>query len=257
MIHPTAIIDDSAELAADVEVGPYAVIGANVSIDSGSSVGANAVVKGITKIGKNNKIFPFASIGEDCQDKKYNGEPTKLEIGDNNHFREFCTVHRGTVQDKGLTKIGNRGLFMNYTHIAHDCDIGDDVIIGNCSQIAGHAKLGDFVLISGHCGVHQFCTVNSHAMLGPSTVLLKDMPAFVLVQGNPAKTYTMNFEGMRRKGFSTETISNLKKGFSIVFRQGHTLEKALELLGEAFPEPDEMMTLYIDSFSTLNRGLTR
>lgn len=257
MIHPTAIIDPKAELASDIEVGPYAVIGADVKIDSGTTVGAHAVIKGITEIGKNNKIFQFTSIGEDCQDKKYNGEPTRLEIGDDNHFREFCTVHRGTVQDQGLTKIGSRGLFMNYVHIAHDCVIGDDVIIGNSTNLAGHVTIGDFVIISGACGIHQFCKIGSYAMLGGHTVLLKDAPAFVMVMGSPSKVYTMNFEGMKRKGFSKETMAALKKAYSIVYRQGHTLEKALEILDETFPEPDEMMQIYRESFNDMTRGLTR
>ena len=186
-IHPTAIIDSRAILADDVTVGAYSIIGAEVELGSGCEIASHVVIKGPTKIGKNNRIFQFASVGEDCQDKKYKGERTFLEIGDNNVIRETCTIHRGTVQDQSITRIGNNNLFMVNVHVAHDCIVGNDCVFANNAGLAGHVHVGDGVIFGGNTGVHQFCQIGSYAMMGGASLVLKDIPAFVMVSGNPAQ----------------------------------------------------------------------
>ncbi len=256
-IHPTAVVDPSARIAEGVTIHPYTVIGAGVEIGSGSEIGPHAVVKGPTRMGKNNRIFQFASIGEDCQDKKYKGEPTRLEIGDNNVFRETSTVHRGTVQDAGLTKIGSNNLFMVNTHVAHDCIVGNDCIFANNVGIAGHVVVGDSVILGGNSGIHQFCRLASYSMVGGGSLILKDVPAFVMVSGNPAQAAGMNFEGMRRRGWTSETINNLKRAYKIVYRQGLTIEQALKTLeSEILPICPEV-ALLIESLKMSTRGITR
>lgn len=256
MIHPTAIIDERANLAGDVRVGPYSIIGAGVEIGAGSVVGPHVVIRGETRIGKNNQFFQFASIGEDCQDKKYRGEPTRLEIGDNNVFRECVTIHRGTVQDQGVTSIGNGCLFMNYTHIAHDCVVGNDVIVANGSQVAGHVHLDDGAIIGGQSAIHQFCRVGSCAMVGGATILFKDVPAYVTVQGNPAHAHGMNVEGMRRRNFDKDLIRRLKSAYKLVYRQSDTLKSALEEL-RSWPDPEPELLRFIESLESATRGIVR
>jgi UDP-N-acetylglucosamine acyltransferase len=229
-IHPTAIIDSQAILADDVTVGAYSIIGAEVELGAGCEIGSHVVIKGPTKIGKNNRIFQFASVGEECQDKKYKGERTFLEIGDNNIIRETCTIHRGTVQDELITRIGSNNLFMVNVHIAHDCVVGNDCVFANNAGLAGHVKVGDGVIFGGNTGVHQFCQIGSYAMMGGASLVLKDIPAFVMVSGNPAQAAGMNFEGMRRRGWSSETITLLKRAYKIVYRQGLTLDVAIAQL---------------------------
>lgn len=256
-IHPTAIIDSSAKIADDVSIGPYSIIGAEVEIGSGCEIGPHVVIKGPTKIGKNNRIFQFATVGEECQDKKFKGERTYLEIGDNNVIRENCTIHRGTVQDESITRIGNNNLFMVNTHIAHDCVVGNDCIFANNAGLAGHVKVGNNVIIGGNTGVHQFCQIGSHAMTGGASLVLKDIPAFVMVFGNPAQATGMNFEGMRRRGWSSETIGLLKRAYKIVYRQGLTLEVAIaQLEADILPVCPEV-GLFIDSLKASTRGITR
>ncbi|WLD59215.1 acyl-ACP--UDP-N-acetylglucosamine O-acyltransferase [Salinispirillum sp. LH 10-3-1] len=230
MIHPTAIIDPSATLGANVSVGPYSVIGANVTIGADCEIGPHVVIKGPTTIGKRNRIFQFASIGEECQDKKYRGEPTQLHVGDDNVIRECVTMQRGTVQDEGLTRVGSRGLYMAYAHIAHDCRIGDDVIVANASQIAGHVHLGDYAILGGGTMVHQFCRIGTGSMTGAGTVVFKDIPAYVMAQGNPAKAYTMNFEGLKRRNYDAASLAALKRAYKTVYRQGITLQEAIDIL---------------------------
>lgn len=255
MIHPTAIIDPSAELAGDVQVGPYSIIGPDVKIGKGTVVGPHVVINGPTTIGKNNRIFQFASVGEECQDKKYQGEPTRLEIGDDNVIRESVTIHRGTIQDNSLTKIGSRNLLMAYVHVAHDCIVGDDNIFANNASIAGHAQVGNGVILGGMTGVHQFCKIGSYAMTSACSLVLKDIPAYVMVSGNPAEARSMNFEGMKRRGWSKETIANLRRAYKVIYRQGLTLERALaELAG--FEASAELQIL-IDSLKASERGITR
>ena len=255
MIHPTALIDPAAELAEDVQVGPYSIIGPDVKIGAGTVVESHVVIKGPTTIGRNNHIFQFASVGEDCQDKKYNGEPTRLEIGDDNVIRESVTIHRGTIQDNSLTKIGSRNLLMAYVHVAHDCMIGDDCILANNASVAGHAHVGNGVILGGMTGVHQFCKIGSYAMTSGCSLVLKDIPAYVMVSGNPASARSMNFEGMRRRGWSKDVVSSLRKAYRVVYRQGLTLEQALAEL-EAM-EPSDALQIFIDSLKASERGITR
>lgn len=255
-IHATAIVDPRAELAADVDVGPYSIIGPDVVIGEGTWIGPHVVVSGPTVIGRRNRIYQFSSIGQDCQDKKYKGEPTRLEVGDDNVIRESCTLHRGTVQDQGLTRVGSRNLLMVNTHLAHDVVVGNDNIIANNAGIAGHAHIGDFVIIGGNSGIHQFCRIGSYAMLGGGTTLFKDVPAFVMATGNPAEPRGMNFEGMKRKGWSSETINTLRKAYKVVFRDGLTLDAALPLLDEMAVACPEVLT-FIDSLRASTRGIIR
>lgn len=255
MIHKTAIIDPGAELAGDVQVGPYSVIGPDVKIASGTVIGPHVVIQGPTTIGRDNRIFQFASIGEACQDKKYNGEPTALEIGDNNVIREHVTIHRGTIQDNGLTRIGDNNLLMVGVHVAHDCMIGNNNIFANTTGIAGHVHIGDGVILGGMTGVHQFCRIGSYAMTAGCSLVLKDVPAYVMVGGNPAAARSMNFEGMRRRGWGPEVVSLLRKAYKIVYRQGQTLEQALVQL-DALGGGAELQ-LFIDSLRASERGITR
>lgn len=255
MIHPTAIIDPAARLADDVQVGPWSVIGPDVEIGAGTVIASHVVIQGPTRIGCNNRIYQFASVGADCQDKKYRGEPTRLEIGDNNVIREHVTIHRGTVQDNSLTRIGDRNLLMVGVHVAHDCMIGNDNIFANTTGIAGHVHIGDGVILGGMTGVHQFCKIGSYAMSAGCSLIVKDIPAYVMVGGNPAAARSMNFEGMRRRGWSSETISSLRKAYKIVYRQGLTLEQALEELDAMTVTPE--LQLFIDSLRASERGITR
>tara|TARA_Y100001972_G_scaffold115246_1_gene151724 strand:+ start:680 stop:1447 length:768 start_codon:yes stop_codon:yes gene_type:complete len=255
MIHPTAIIDPAAVLGEGVQVGPWSVIGPDVEIGSGTTIASHVVVQGPTRIGRNNRIFQFASVGAECQDKKYRGEPTRLEIGDDNVIREHVTIHRGTIQDNSLTRIGDRNLLMVGVHVAHDCMIGNDNIFANTTGIAGHVHIGDGVILGGMTGVHQFCKIGSYAMSAGCSLIVKDIPAYVMVGGNPASARSMNFEGMKRRGWSAETISGLRQAYKTVYRQGLTLEQAIAEL-EAMPAAFELQ-LFIDSLRASERGITR
>lgn len=254
MIHPTAIIDPSAILAPDVSVGPYAVIDANVVIGAGCEIGPHVVIKGPTRIGERNRIFQFASIGEECQDKKYRGEPTELHIGDDNVIRECVTMQRGTVQDEGLTRVGSRGLYMAYAHVAHDCRIGDDVIVANASQIAGHVHMGDFAILGGGTLVHQFCRIGTGSMTGAGTVVFKDIPAYIMAQGNPAKAYTMNFEGLKRRQYDASSLAALKRAYKTVYRQGLTLHDAIDVLAQ---DTTPCVQVFHASLVASTRGIVR
>ncbi|TXJ09730.1 MAG: acyl-ACP--UDP-N-acetylglucosamine O-acyltransferase [Acinetobacter sp.] len=256
-IHPTAIIHPSAKIAADVQIGAYSIIGENVSIASGTIVHSHVVIAGYTRIGQHNQIFQFSSVGERCQDLKYNGEETWLEIGDYNTIREHCTLHRGTVQDQGLTKIGDHNLLMVNTHVAHDCMIGSHNIIANNVGIAGHVHVGDYVLLGGNSGIHQFCRIDSYSMVGGASLILKDVPAFVMVSGNPAHAHGMNFEGMRRKGWSKETIGGLRQAYKILYRSNLTTQDAVERIrNEILPQVVEVQLL-LDSLQHSTRGIVR
>ncbi len=254
-IHPTAILDPQAELADDVEVGPFSIIGPGVVIGSGTVVGPHVIIKGPTTLGKNNRIFQFASVGEDCQDKKYKGEPTRLEIGDDNVIREGVTIHRGTVQDQQLTRIGSRNLFMAYSHVAHDCIVGNDCILANQATLAGHVTLGDFVILGGLSAVHQFSRIGDHAMCGGGSIILKDIAAFTLVSGHPAESHGINYEGLKRRGFSKEAMQALRNAYKVVFRQGLGLQDALDRLEKSDPLPEVVQ--FINSIKDSQRGLTR
>ena len=205
-IHPTTLIDSKAEIDSSVEIGPFCVIGPNVKIGAGSIIKSHVVINGHTTIGCNNEIYQFASVGEANQDKKYKGEPTQLVIGDSNVIRENATIHRGTIQDNGITTVGSHNLFMASTHVGHDCIVGDHNILANFAALAGHVVVGDHVILGGYTGIHQFCQVNSFSMCGMGSMVSKDVPRYVMVSGSPAKAHGMNFEGMRRRGVSAEVI---------------------------------------------------
>lgn len=255
-IHPTAIIDPTAEIHPSVKIGAYCIIGNDVTIGADSVLHSHVVVAKNTRIGERNEIFQFASIGEDCQDLKYQGEITWLEIGDDNKIREACSFHRGTAQDKGLTKIGSRNLFMVNTHIAHDCVVGDDNILANNVGVAGHVTIGNHVIVGGNSGIHQFCRIDDYSMVGGASLILKDVAAFNMVSGNPAKSYGLNIEGMRRKGWSKQTIDTLKDAYKIAFRSGLIKQEALDELQKLLTlEPK--VQLLIDSLYHSERGLIR
>ncbi len=256
LIHPTAIVDAKAELGIDVEVGPYTYIGPNVQIGEGSVIASHVVIKGPTKIGSHNRIYQFASVGEDCQDKKYRGEPTRLEVGDHNVIREGATLHRGTIQDQGVTRIGSHNLLMAYTHVAHDCIVGDQVILANNAALAGHVKVGDFAILGGFTAVHQFCQIGAHVMCGAGTVVLKDIPAYVMATGNSAQPHGINAEGLKRRGFSADAITHLKRAYRLIYRSGLTLEQASNQLAE-LAESNSAVQLMIDSLNTSTRGIIR
>ena len=229
-IHPSALVDADAELGDGVEIGPYAVIGPKVRIGARTSIGAHVVVHRNTTIGADNRIFPFASIGADPQDKKYDGEPTWLEIGDGNTIRECVTLNRGTVQDRTVTRIGDDNWIMAYVHVAHDCIIGSHTIFANSTNLGGHVEIGDWVILGGASQVHQFCKIGAHAMTGVSTVVLHDVPPYVMVSGNTAAAHGINSEGMRRRGFSAQRIETIRRAYRTLYRSGLTMQQALEAL---------------------------
>jgi UDP-N-acetylglucosamine acyltransferase len=230
IIHPSAIVDPAAELAADVQIGPYAVIGPHVSIDSGSKIGPHVVIEGHTRIGRDNTFFQFSSIGAAPQDKKYADEPTRLEIGDRNVIREFCTFNLGTVQDIGVTRLGNDNWMMAYVHLAHDCQIGNNTIFANNAQLAGHVIVGDWVILGGFSNVHQFCQIGAHAMLGMSTSLTQDVPPFVILNGNPAAAHGINVEGLKRRGFARDHIGAIRAAYKTLYKSGLSLEEAKQAI---------------------------
>jgi UDP-N-acetylglucosamine acyltransferase len=255
-IHPTAIIDSKAELSSDVTVGPYSVIGPDVHIDSGTNIGSHVVVTGHTKIGKNNQIFQFSSLGAAPQDKKYNNEPTKLEIGDNNTIREFCTFNLGTVQDKGTTKIGNNNWIMAYVHVAHDCFIGNNTILANNSSLAGHVDIDDYAILGGFTLIHQFCKVGSHVMTAVGSVVFKDIPPYVTAAGYDAKPHGINAEGLKRRGFSADSIAAIKRAYKTLYRQSLTLEEAKAVLLTQVADHQEL-NIMLEFLSASTRGIVR
>lgn len=256
MIHPTAIIDPKAEIASGVDIGPYSIVGAGVRIDSGTRIGPHVVVNGPTTIGKNNRIFQFSSVGEECQDKKYKGEPTELIIGDNNVIREHCSLHRGTVQDQGVTRVGNDNLFMACVHIAHDCVVGNGTIFANYTGLAGHVHIGDGVILGGNTSVLQFCRIGAYAMTAFSSGVNHDIPAFVMVRGHMAEAQGMNFEGMRRRGYSPELIAKLRNAYKVVYMRGLKIDEALaQLEDDAATVPE--VKLFVDSIRASTRGIVR
>lgn len=255
-IHPTAIIAPGAQIDASVEIGPYAVIGEHVSIGAGTRVGPHTVIEGHTTIGRQNQIFQFASLGAAPQDKKYAGEPTRLEIGDNNTIREFCTFNVGTVQDGGLTRLGNDNWVMAYVHIAHDCLVGDHCILANNATLAGHISIGDHVFLGGLTAVHQFCTIGAHAMTAGGSIVVQDIPPYVTAAGNHAHPVGINSEGLRRRGFDAEQISRIKRAYKQIYRQGLSLEDAKAAITEAAADAPEL-ALFVDFFARAKRGIIR
>jgi UDP-N-acetylglucosamine acyltransferase len=255
-LHPSSVVSQSAKIAANVEIGPFCYVGDNVEIDEGCVLKSHVVVKGHSKIGKNNQFFQFTSIGEDCQDKKYAGELTYLEIGDNNVFREYCSVHRGTVQDNLLTKIANRNLFMAGTHLAHDCVVGSDNVLANGATVAGHVHIGDFVILGGTTAVHQFCHIGSHSFTGGGAIVLKDIPPYVMMSGTKHIPQGINSEGLKRRGFTPESISIIKKAYKILYRQGNTYDAALSLI-QNLSQSDPVLQILVDFLSESKRGIIR
>lgn len=256
MIDPRAIIDPSAIIADDAEIGPWTIIGADVEIGPATVVASHVVVKGPTKIGANNKIFQFSSVGEDTPDMKYQGEPTRLVIGDNNVIREGVTIHRGTIQDRGETIIGDNNLLMAYAHIGHDSVIGNNTIFVNNASVAGHVTVGDWAILAGYTLVHQFCQVGAHSFTGYGSHLSKDLPAYVTASGQPAGPKTVNVEGLRRRDFSSETIAAIRRAYKVVYRQGLTTEEAMVKLREMQQEHPEI-ALLTESLEASTRGIVR
>lgn len=256
IIHPTAIVAPSAQLAENVEIGAYSIVGEHVSIDEGTVIESHVVIKGRTQIGKNNHIYQFCSLGEIPQDKKYAGEPTQLVIGDDNTIREFCTFNLGTVQDRGVTRLGNDNWIMGYVHIAHDCQVGSHTIFANNAQLAGHVHVDDWVVFGGYTGVHQFCHVGAHVMTAAYSLIVQDVPPFLLVAGNTAKPYGLNVEGLKRRGFESQQLANLKRAYRALYRSGLPLEEAREQLQEIAKEEPEVLR-FVDFIAHSKRGLVR
>jgi UDP-N-acetylglucosamine acyltransferase len=256
VIDPRAAIASGAELDTGVSVGPFAVIGDGVRIGSGTWVGPHAVIRGPTVIGRDNKIFQFASVGEDPQDKKYGGEPTRLEIGDRNVIRECATVHRGTVQDAGVTRLGNDNLVMAYAHVAHDCALGNHVILANAASLGGHVNIGDWAILGGFTIVHQFCQIGAHCFCGMGSVITMDVPPFVTVGGHPAAAHGINGEGLQRRGFRPDVIALVRQAYKRLYRSGLRLEEAIaEIRGLAAEAPE--LELLVEFLRTSRRGIVR
>ncbi len=256
MIHPTAVIEDGALIGANVRIGPFCYVAAGVEIGDDCTLESHVVIKGPSRIGKGNHFFQFCSIGEACQDKKYNNEPTELVIGDHNVFREGCTVHRGTVQDQGLTRVGSRGLFMNGTHIAHDCVIGDNVIFASGAQAAGHVHIGDWAILGGMSGIHQFCHIGAHSFIGGGSIVVKDVPPYVMAHGSHAVPHGINTEGLKRRGYTSEAILEIRRAYKVLYRQGLTVPEALQELAEKAAQWPEIKA-FTDFIQQASRGIVR
>jgi UDP-N-acetylglucosamine acyltransferase len=256
LIDPTAVIDPGADIAGDVTIGPYSVIGANVAIDAGTRIGPHVVIKGHTRIGRDNTIYQFASIGEDPQDKKYNGEPTLLEIGDRNTIREFVTINRGTVQDEGVTRLGDDNWIMAYVHIAHDCQVGNQTIFANNASLAGHVTVGDYVILGGFTLVYQFCSLGPHSLTAYGSGISLDVPPYVTVGGSPARPHGLNMEGLRRRGFPEAVRKVLKQAYKTLYRENRSLQDAIAELKGRVDECAELEVL-VSFLETRSRGIVR
>ncbi len=260
LIDPTAIIAEGAQLHPSVRVGAYSIIGAHVQVGAGTRIGPHCVIEGHTRIGRDNQIFQFASLGAQPQDKKYAGEPTRLEIGDGNTIREFCTFNTGTLQDGGVTRVGDDNWIMAYVHIAHDCQVGNHTILANNATLAGHVHVGDWVILGGLTGVHQFTHIGAHAMAGFASHISQDVPPFMMVDGNPLAVRGFNAEGLRRRGFTPGRIQAVKAMHRLLYRQGLTLQAAQEALPEvaaATPEAAQDVALMLQFLQTATRGIAR
>lgn len=256
MIHSTAIISTSAVIADNAEIGAYSIVGDHVEIGSGTKIDSHVVINGPTTIGKDNHIYQFCSIGDDPQDMKYDGESTRLIVGDRNTIREFCTLSRGTTQDAGETILGDDNWIMAYVHIAHDCVIGNKTIMANNTTLAGHVHVGDWVICGGFSGVHQFCRIGAHAFLGMYAAVNRDVPAYTLVSGQPAAPKGINSEGLKRRDFTKDQIRNIKNAYRLVFRKGHKLAEAMEQIEVIVDEQPEL-SLFLDSLRSSERGIVR
>lgn len=255
MIHPSAVIDPSAKIADNVSIGPWTMIGADVEIGEGCDIASHVVIKGPTKIGAGNKIYQFSTIGDDTPDLKYQGEDTRLIVGDNNVIREGVTIHRGTVQDRSETVIGSNNLLMAYAHIGHDCVIGDNVIMVNNASISGHVYVGDWAILSGYALVHQYVHIGVHCFVGPAAFVYHDVPAFITAFGSPAEPRTINREGLKRRGFSADQISLANQAYKLLYRRGLLLEESIEAIAKLGDDP--AIKLFLGSIEKSTRGIIR
>ena len=255
MIHPSAIIDSSAVIGKNVTVGPWTTIGPGVNIGDGCHISSHVVIKGPSNLGENNKIYQFSTVGEDTPDLKYKGEPTRLVIGDNNTIREGVTIHRGTIQDKNETRIGDNNLLMAYAHVGHDSLVGSNIIMGNNSAIAGHVEVGDWAIISGYSLIHQFVSLGPHCFIGPAAFVYHDVPAYVTAFGSPAEPRTINREGLKRRDFSIEQIALANKAYKILYRRGLQLDEALKLIADL--GDDIVISMLLQSLERSTRGIIR
>jgi UDP-N-acetylglucosamine acyltransferase len=255
-IHPRAVVDPAANIAEDVEIGPWSVIGPKVTIGAGSWVGPNVIIAGRTTIGENNRIFQFNSIGDSPQDKKYAGEDTELQIGNDNTIREFCTINRGTVQDDGITRIGNDNWIMAYVHIAHDCKLGSHIIMANNASLAGHVKVGDWAILSGFTQIHQFCHIGEHSFISFSALVNRSVPPYVTVSPDKSRPRGVNTEGLKRRGYTPEQIQNVRRAYRILYRSGLSLDEAREQLEEMSQGASEIQAL-VDFIDHADRSIIR
>lgn len=256
MIHATALVDPAAHLGSNVRIGAYSIIGPHVEIGDNTEIGPHVVIQGHSRIGRDNRIFQFCSLGEVPQDKKYAGEPTRLEIGDRNTIREFCTFNLGTAQDKGVTRIGDDNWIMAYVHIAHDCQVGNKCTFANNASLAGHVTVDDWAILGGFTGVHQFCRIGAHVMTAVSTVILQDVPPYLMAAGNTAQPYGINVEGLKRRGFSADALLSLKRAYRTLYKSGLRLEEARAKLVEAAQTQPEIQ-LFVDFLDLSRRGIIR
>lgn len=254
MIDSQAFVHPDAKIGNNVSIGPWSYIGPQVEIGDNCQINSHVVIKGPTRIGKGNKIFQFSSVGEECQDKKYDDEPTELIIGDNNVIREGCTIHRGTIQDEGITRIGSGNLLMAYVHVAHDCVVGDHCIFANNATLAGHVEVGDHAILGGMVGVHQFVKIGAHAFIGATSFLNQDVPPYVIAAGQPAAPRGVNTEGLKRRGFDKEAVLNIRRSFKTLYKQGLSLQDAVEQLSQMNREEVQSM---VDFINTSKRGIVR
>ena len=256
MIDPRAVISPQAQIAAGVEIGPFTVIGPDVVIGAGTWIGPHAVINGPTRIGTDNKIFQFASLGDAPQDKKYKGEPTLLEIGDRNVFRESVTVNRGTPHDRGVTQIGNDNLLMAYAHVAHDCRLGDQIVMANCATLGGHVEIGDWVTMGGLSAVHQYTKIGAHSFIAHNAAVTRDVPPYILAVGRPAVPHSVNSIGLQRRGFTAEQIRNIRRAYRLLYRSGLKLNTALEELDKAAVTQAEIRP-FVDFIKRSERSIVR
>ena len=256
MIHETALVSEQADISQDVSIGPYSIIGPDVSIDSATIIESHVVITGRTKIGKQNHVYPFSSIGDSPQDMKYNDEDTQLEIGDRNTIRECCTINRGTIQDTGITRLGNDNWIMAYVHIAHDCQIGNNTIFANNATLGGHVEVGDYAIFGGFSGAHQFCKIGCHSFLGIYSGVAKDLPPYVIVSGQPAMPRGVNIEGLRRRNFTVEQIRNIKTAYKLLYTSDLRLEEALEKIS-GLDEVSNELQVMLDFLQASTRGIIR
>src|SRR5277367_4363829 len=256
MIDPRAVISPQAQIASDVQIGPFSIIGADVVIGAGTWIGPHVVINGPTRMGADNKVFQFASLGDAPQDKKYQGEPTLLEIGDRNIFRESVTVNRGTVHDKGVTHIGNDNLLMAYSHVAHDCHLGDQIVMANCATLGGHVEVGDWVTMGGLSAVHQHTKVGAHCFIAHNAAVTRDVPPYVMAVGRPAVPHSVNSIGLQRRGFTAEQILNIRRAYRVLYRSGLKLKVALETLEEAAATQPEIVP-FVEFIKRSSRSIVR